>query len=155
MDRGAWQATVHWVAKSWTQLRTQLSTHTLTTHSMYMLFHSIFSNTYLLNSNCVLWKFSAQEDWITVNNLRNFRSTVKPASRGLYLGLYKTQGFEDSAKHILMKGHNLQEGLQPLLFYHMRAFWSNCKDILSKQHKLISKLGSRMKMTPCVFRHVP
>ena len=122
MDRGAWQATVHWVAKSWTQLRTQLSTHTLTTHSMYMLFHSIFSNTYLLNSNCVLWKFSAQEDWITVNNLRNFRSTVKPASRGLYLGLYKTQGFEDSAKHILMKGHNLQEGLQPLLFYHMRAF---------------------------------
>ena len=27
VDRGAWQATVHWVAKSWTRLK-QLSTHT-------------------------------------------------------------------------------------------------------------------------------
>ena len=26
MDRGAWQATVHWVAKSWTQLK-RLSMH--------------------------------------------------------------------------------------------------------------------------------
>ena len=101
--------------------RTHTHTHTHTHTSVSVLFYSIFFNTYLLNSNCVLWKFREQEDWITVNNLRKFRTTVKPASRGLYLGLHKTQGFEDSAKRILMKGHNLLEGLLPL-FYHRRAF---------------------------------
>ena len=30
MDRGAWQATVHGVAKSWTQLNTDTHTHTHT-----------------------------------------------------------------------------------------------------------------------------
>ena len=29
MDRGAWQAVVHWVAKSWTQLCDWEHTHTL------------------------------------------------------------------------------------------------------------------------------
>ena len=116
MGRGTWQVIVHGVTKSWTQLSARVHTHTHTHTSVYVLFHSIFFNTCSLNSNCVLWKFREQEDWITVNNLRKFRATVKPASRGLYLGLYKTQGFEGSAKRILMKGHNLLEGLLPLLF---------------------------------------
>ena len=30
MDRGAWQATVHWVTKSWTQLSVCAHTHTHT-----------------------------------------------------------------------------------------------------------------------------
>ena len=35
MDRGAWWATVHGVAKSWTRLSTRVHTHTHThTHSM-------------------------------------------------------------------------------------------------------------------------
>ena len=43
MDRGAWQATVHGVAKSWTQLSNSPHTHTHThTHTASLLFLHIF-----------------------------------------------------------------------------------------------------------------
>ena len=37
MDRGAWQGTVHRVAKSWTQMK-QLSVHALLLHRMNLIF---------------------------------------------------------------------------------------------------------------------
>ena len=50
MDRGAWQATVHGVAKSWTQLK-QLGTHIKL--FIHLLIQSLFIK-HALNVYCVL-----------------------------------------------------------------------------------------------------
>ena len=54
MDRGAWQATVHGVTKSWTQLN-QLGMHTcicIYTHTqIYLLFHNLYVSVIYLTKN--------------------------------------------------------------------------------------------------------
>jgi len=76
IDRGAWWATVHRVAKSWTWLR-WLSRHACT-HAD--LGSDILGQGFLASNLTTLILISSSANWGNINNLLHFRSVVRNQS---------------------------------------------------------------------------